>query len=118
MRYHHLLSVLSILAAARPLGDPAIRLAPRWDDKRVKHAWDAVPVAWESLGPPPAGITIDLSIALKPHDENGLIDALYKVSSPGHPRHVLSDIPLRTHLLKCAAALLQIWCTSVKGAGR
>ncbi|KAI9431927.1 subtilisin-like protein [Lactarius indigo] len=87
MHYHFLLSVLSVLAVARPLSDRAQHLSPRWDDTRIKHAWDAVPVAWGSLGPPPAGFTIDLSIALKPHDENALIDALYEVSTPGHSKY-------------------------------
>jgi len=32
---------------------------------------------------------IDLRIALKPHSENALIDALYEVSKPGHPKYVL-----------------------------
>ncbi|KAF8266324.1 subtilisin-like protein [Lactarius quietus] len=83
MRYPHLLSALFVLAAARPLSDPV----PRWDNKSVKHAWHVVPAGWESSITPPAGVTIDLSIALKPHDENALIDALYEVSDPRHPKY-------------------------------
>ncbi|KAF8268126.1 peptidase S8/S53 domain-containing protein [Lactarius quietus] len=62
MRYPHLLSALFFLAAARPLSDPE----PRWDDIRVMHAWEVVPAGWESPVTPPAGVTIDLSIALNP----------------------------------------------------
>ncbi|KAF8268735.1 subtilisin-like protein [Lactarius quietus] len=83
MRYPHLLSALFFLAAARPLSDPE----PRWDDKRVMHAWEVVPAGWESPVTPPAGVTIDLSIALNPEDENALVDALYEVSNPQHPKY-------------------------------
>ncbi|KAH9054785.1 Pro-kumamolisin, activation domain-containing protein [Lactarius vividus] len=62
-------------------------LAP-WADVRVKHAWRSVPGNWETLGCPSAGTTIDLYIALNPHQEDALIDALYQVSDPKHPRHV------------------------------
>ncbi|KAH9056347.1 subtilisin-like protein [Lactarius vividus] len=58
----------------------------RWDDVKAKHAWNSVPDNWKTLGHPPAGTTIDLHIALKAQNENALIDALYQVSSPGHPK--------------------------------
>ncbi|KAH9172012.1 hypothetical protein EDB89DRAFT_1967157, partial [Lactarius sanguifluus] len=55
----------------------------------VKHAqaWTAVPANWECLGDPSAGITIDLRIALRPHRENGSIDALYEASDTRHARY-------------------------------
>lgn len=62
-------------------------LAPNWDDTYVKHTWNAVPTNWESVGPPPAGTTLDLRIALNPHRENALIEALYEVSDPTHPKY-------------------------------
>ncbi|KAH9045641.1 subtilisin-like protein [Lactarius pseudohatsudake] len=37
-----------------------------------------------------------LHVALKPHDENALIDALYEVSTPRSPKHVISNNPPRT----------------------
>ncbi|KAH8999904.1 subtilisin-like protein [Lactarius hatsudake] len=85
MRFHwpYLLSVLF----AVPLADRATCLPSLWGDKRVKHTWDTLPDNWESLGPPPADTTIDLYIALKPHSENALIEALYQVSDPGHERY-------------------------------
>ncbi|KAF8262928.1 Pro-kumamolisin, activation domain-containing protein [Lactarius quietus] len=83
MRYPHLLSALFFLVAAGPLSDPE----PRWDDKRVMHAWEVVPAGWENPVTPPAGVTIDLSIALNPHDEDALADALYEVSNPRHPKY-------------------------------
>ncbi len=86
------LSVLSVLAAA-PLSNFAMSLAPPWDDMRIKHTWNAVPHNWETLGHPPAGTTIDLHLALKPHHENALIDALYAVSDPWSPKHVPSNTP-------------------------
>ncbi|KAF8268122.1 subtilisin-like protein [Lactarius quietus] len=89
MRYHNLLFALFILAAARPLRDPSTypRPASRWGDKSLKHAWHVIPAGWESPVTPPASVTIDLSISLKPHDENALIDALYEVSNPGLPKY-------------------------------
>ncbi|KAH8980588.1 subtilisin-like protein [Lactarius hatsudake] len=92
MRYHWLY-VLSFLTAT-PLANFATPLAP-WGDMRVKHTWSAVPVNWETLGCPSAGTTIDLYIVLNPHQESALIDALYQVSDPKHPRHVhLTPVPL------------------------
>ncbi|KAF8260343.1 peptidase S8/S53 domain-containing protein [Lactarius quietus] len=77
------LSVFSVLAAATLVAS----LVPRWDDTRVKHTWHAVPSNWESLGLPSTNTTIDLHIALLPQSENALIDALYEVSTPGHPKY-------------------------------
>ncbi|KAH9015228.1 subtilisin-like protein [Lactarius pseudohatsudake] len=85
MRYHWLYA-LSFLTTT-PIADFATPLAP-WDNMRVKHTWSAVPANWETLGCPSAGTTIDLYIALNPHQESALIDALYEVSDPRHPRHV------------------------------
>ncbi|KAH9009108.1 subtilisin-like protein [Lactarius deliciosus] len=81
----HWLYILSFLTAT-PLSDFATPLAP-WGDMRVKHTWSAVPANWETLGCPSAGTTIDLYIALNPHQEDALIDALYEVSDPKHPRY-------------------------------
>jgi len=82
----HWLSLLPVLAATSlSLASP---LVPRWDDMRVKHSWHSVPEKWEHQGPPPDGANIDLRIALKPLSENALIDALYEVSDPEHPKCV------------------------------
>ncbi|KAF8265584.1 subtilisin-like protein [Lactarius quietus] len=83
-------SVLSVLATMSRVNF-ATPLVPRWDDARVKHAWHTVPSNWENLGPPSSNTTIDLHIALLPQHENALIDALYEVSTPMHPKHVLSN---------------------------
>ncbi|KAH8990414.1 subtilisin-like protein [Lactarius hatsudake] len=77
---------LSILATV-PLAVLVTPLAPPWNDVLVKHAWNTVPADWESLGPPPAGTLINLHVALKPCNENALIDALYEVSTPSHPKY-------------------------------
>jgi tripeptidyl-peptidase-1 len=78
----HWLSVLSFLAAASiGLATP---IASRWDDMTVKHSWGFVPAKWEHCDHPSAKATIDLRVALKPHRENALIDALYEVSDPKH----------------------------------
>ncbi|KAI9450434.1 subtilisin-like protein [Lactarius psammicola] len=81
MRYHWLFT-LSLLAAA----SLAVFATPlvHWNNMRVKHTWDAVPTNWESLGHPPTNTTINLYIALQPHQENALVDALYRVSDPNH----------------------------------
>ncbi|KAH9012898.1 Pro-kumamolisin, activation domain-containing protein [Lactarius pseudohatsudake] len=92
MRYN-LISVISVLAAIL-LDSLAKPFSPRWDDMRIKHSWNAVPENWESLGDPLSGTTIDLYVALKAHRENALIDTLYQVSDPNHPRHVFSTTPL------------------------
>ncbi|KAH9008241.1 subtilisin-like protein [Lactarius deliciosus] len=92
MRYHWFY-VLAFLTAT-PLADFAKPLAP-WGDVRVKHAWSSVPANWETLGCPSAGTTIDLYIALNSRHDNALIDALYEVSDPKHPRHIhLTAAPL------------------------
>ncbi|KAI9442972.1 subtilisin-like protein [Lactarius indigo] len=86
MRYHRL-SVLSVLAAF-PLTNFVTPLAvPLWDNILVKHSWGAIPPNWESLGHPPIGTTIDLHVVLKPQHENALIDTLYEVSDPRHPKY-------------------------------
>ncbi|KAF8491622.1 subtilisin-like protein [Russula emetica] len=79
------LSVLSVIAAV-PLG-LATPISPRWDDMRLKHSWESIPEKWECQGHPPAGTTIDLRVALKPHHENALIDALYEVSDPRRSKY-------------------------------
>ncbi|KAI9459877.1 subtilisin-like protein [Lactarius psammicola] len=70
------------------LGSPAKPLSPPWDDMHIEHSWNDVPKNWECLGRPPSSTTIDLYIALKSHSEDALIDVLYQVSEPTHPRHV------------------------------
>ncbi|KAH9062386.1 peptidase S8/S53 domain-containing protein [Lactarius vividus] len=91
MRYHGVF-VLSVIATDL-LASFAKPLSPPWDEMHVKHSWNAVPKDWVSLGCPPSGTTIDLYIALRPHRENALVDTLYEVSEPGHPRY-------RAHLTK------------------
>ncbi|KAH9017707.1 subtilisin-like protein [Lactarius pseudohatsudake] len=80
------LSVLTTLSAAFLCGF-AKPLASRWDGMKVKHAWDAVPKNWETLGNPPNQTTIDLRLALKSHREDALVEALYEVSDPEHSRY-------------------------------
>ena len=93
MRFR-LLSVYSVIAAII-LGSLAKPLSPpRWSDMHTKHSWNAVPENWEFLGYPPNGTIIDLYVALKPYRESALIDALYEVSDPKHPRYVSSLPPL------------------------
>ncbi len=112
MRYNHF-SVLSIFLAV-PLADlatPPLHLG----NLRVKHMWDTLLDNWEDMGPPSADTTVNLSIALKPHRENALVDALLDVSEPGSPMYILTT-PLVAVLI--AAALFQIRRTPVQEAGR
>ena len=95
-KWRSVLPILATMAFAVGLATP---VAPHWGDVRVKHAWDTTPADWESLGPPPAGTSIDLHIALEPRNENALIDAVYEVSTPGHPKKVLSNAPQCTMYL-------------------
>ncbi|KAH9054944.1 subtilisin-like protein [Lactarius vividus] len=85
MHHYHHIYLLSVLAASL-LGVLAKPPSP-WDDMHIKHSWKVVPKNWEALGRPPSGTTIDLYIALKPQRENALVNALYEVSEPGHPRY-------------------------------
>ncbi|KAH9059157.1 subtilisin-like protein [Lactarius vividus] len=80
------LFVLSTLAAEL-LGVLATPLTSRWNEIKVKHTWHTIPDNWVDLGHPSAGTTIDLHLALKSHNENALVDALYEVSDPNHPRY-------------------------------
>ena len=105
LNYCQWLSVLTVLSAV-PLTNLATPPTPAtlWSDIRVKHTWDSVPENWECLGPPPAGIVINLFIALKPDRENSLIDALYEVSNPGHQKHVVLTTHLLVLVFTCATA--------------
>ncbi|TFY59321.1 hypothetical protein EVG20_g7835 [Dentipellis fragilis] len=78
------LSLTFLAVAAAAVASPH---APRWDDLQVKHAWNTVPANWASEGAAPEGTTIDLRIALKPHQEDALVKALYEVSDPEHQRY-------------------------------
>ncbi|KAF8262578.1 subtilisin-like protein [Lactarius quietus] len=83
MRYNPI-SVLSFLATV--LVCYAKPISPRWNDMHTVHSWKKVPENWEKLGHPTAGTTISLHIAIRPHRESALIDALYEVSDPNHPK--------------------------------
>ncbi|KAI9437287.1 subtilisin-like protein [Lactarius indigo] len=78
MRYHWI-TLISTLSAV-PFADLATAPPPPWGDVRVKHTWDTVPANWDCLGPPPAGTTINLNIALKPDRDDALIEALHEVA--------------------------------------
>lgn len=97
----------------------ATPFTPNRGDVYVKHSWSSVPNGWMNLGHPAADTTIDLHISLKAQNENALIEALYEVSSPGHPKYVSSPLfhPCLTNLW---VSLLwwKIWRTLVKRAGR
>ena len=97
MRYHRL-SVLSVLTVA-PLAGLASPPASHWVDMLVKHAWEAAPSNWESFGTPLPGTTMDLQVAIKPDNENALIDALYEVSTLRNIKYALSDTSPRTMYL-------------------
>ncbi|KAH8983893.1 subtilisin-like protein [Lactarius hatsudake] len=84
--HYHCISVLFVIVLVL-LGSLGKPLSPPWDDMHIKHSWNAIPKNWEALGHPPSGSTIDLYIALRPQRENAVIDALYEVSEPGHPRY-------------------------------
>jgi tripeptidyl-peptidase-1 len=86
-----LLLTLSVLAAVHfTLASP---ISARWDETQVKHVWNTVPKNWECQGYPPEETTIDLRIALKPDNENALVDALYEISDPNHPKYVFFPSP-------------------------
>ncbi|KAH9053895.1 peptidase S8/S53 domain-containing protein [Lactarius vividus] len=82
MRYR----AIPLLFLLSTLPPSAIPTSP-WDNIRSKHSWKSIPENWESLGRPTVDTPIDLHIALKPHRENALVDALNEVSDPSHPRY-------------------------------
>ncbi|KAH8989488.1 subtilisin-like protein [Lactarius akahatsu] len=103
MHYLWLSVLCALVVITRPLDSAATPFAPNWNNMHTKHRWNAIPGKWESIGQPPVGITIDLRIALKPHCEHALTDAIYEVSNPNHPKHVLFFVPPPTQvtLLRC-----------------
>ena len=105
MRHFRLSSLFFLIAV--PLTALAASIAP-WDDMQVKHSWNDLPADWENLGHPSAGTTIDIDIALKPHQESAVVDALSEISNPMHPRHVLLATTPLTPLFTRAAAMFQI----------
>ncbi|KAF8268680.1 subtilisin-like protein [Lactarius quietus] len=86
---HYLWRSVLIFLAASTIGGTAkaTAFAPNWHNMHTKHKWNSIPGKWDSIGRPPVGTTIDLRIALKPQNENALIDTLYEVSDPRHPRY-------------------------------
>lgn len=88
------------------LWDIAFPLSPLWGDAYIKRSSDAVPSDWDSLGEPFAGTTNNIYTVLEQQHENVLIEVRY----PGHPKHVLSTSPPRTHLHLCS-------CVRCSGTG-
>lgn len=86
---HFVLQVSIFVTGFKLLCCRATIFNSNWGDVHVKHSWSVVPDDWTNLGHPAADTTIDLNIALKAQDENALIEALYEVSSPDHPKCVL-----------------------------
>ncbi|KAH9159723.1 subtilisin-like protein [Lactarius sanguifluus] len=86
--YYLRLSVLCAIAIiTTPLDSVATPFPQNWNDMHTKHRWNAIPGKWESIGQPPVGTTIDLSIALKPNRKRALADAIHEVSNPKHPKY-------------------------------
>ncbi|KAF8272786.1 subtilisin-like protein [Lactarius quietus] len=79
-------SVLSFLATVL-LVCYAKPISPNWGDMHTVHSWNNVPENWMNLGHPTDDTTINLHIALRPHRESALIDALYEVSDPNNLRY-------------------------------
>ena len=112
---HLWLFVLFVLAAV-PLTDVATPVIP-WNDMKIKHTWNAIPVNWETLSHPSTGSTIHLHIVLETHRENAFSDTVPVISDLIHSRHVLLTIPPPAPLLTCAAAPFQISGIPFKGTG-
>ena len=60
----------------------------------------SIPEMW-ALRHPPVGTTVNLHIALKPHREDALINALYEASHPKHPKCVPEPLYSRAHIHTC-----------------
>ncbi|KAH8982325.1 subtilisin-like protein [Lactarius hatsudake] len=77
----------ALTVVTTPLDSAATPFPPNWNDMHTKHRWNTIPEKWESIGKPPVGTTIDLSIALRPQREHALADAIHEVSNPNHPKY-------------------------------
>ncbi|KAH8993911.1 subtilisin-like protein [Lactarius akahatsu] len=98
MQYLRLSVLCALTVITTPLDSTATPFPPNWNHMHTKHRWNAIPGKWESIGQPPVGTTIDLSIALRPHREHALADAIHEVSNPKHPKHALCFILPPTHV--------------------
>lgn len=87
----HILSLL-VKAAVVARVVLATPLARRWDDFEVKHAWVDIPAGWERHADAPRDHVLNLKISLKQDKFDDLIDHLYQVSDPSHPRYVWFDL--------------------------
>ncbi|KAH9161795.1 subtilisin-like protein [Lactarius sanguifluus] len=87
MHYLRLSLFCALSVITTPLDSAATPFPQNWNDMHTKHEWNAIPGKWESIGRPPVGTTIDLCIALKPHREHALADAIHEVSNPKHPKY-------------------------------
>ena len=106
----HWLSMLSFLIALLLARADFVAAVVNWDEIRVMHTWNAIPANWESLGNTTDGARINLHIEIQPNRESALIDTLFEVSNPTHPRHVLAT-PTLAPLFTCVAPF-QIWSIS------
>ncbi|KAH9173609.1 hypothetical protein EDB89DRAFT_1905289 [Lactarius sanguifluus] len=82
MCYRWLFVVSALIAA--PLGALTTPFTTHWGDMRAKYMWNATPHNWEILdlryrGRPPRCASAQRG--------NSLIDALYEVSTPMHPKY-------------------------------
>src|SRR5258708_11109587 len=113
--YFHPLSALSIFTFGYLCTLAMPFASPSWEDVYSKHAWHSVPEDWLNLGYPAANTTIDLRIALKAQHENALIDAFHEISSPDHPKCVLSiSLPPTQHPPTCSATPADLADTYLK----
>ncbi|KAH8978988.1 subtilisin-like protein [Lactarius hatsudake] len=87
MHYLRLSVLCALTVITTPLDSAATLFPPNWNDMHTKHRWNTIPGKWETIGQPPVGTTIDLSIALRPHREHALTGAIHEVSNPKHPKY-------------------------------
>jgi tripeptidyl-peptidase-1 len=66
-------------------------IGKRWNDLVKKHSWSEAPKGWEFTGPAPGHQLMNLKLGMKQNNLEGLIEALYEVSTPHHEKCV--DFP-------------------------
>jgi hypothetical protein len=130
--WYHILSMIFLSAVLLRVGGAVTHLPSPWGKMLVKHKWNAIPDDWVSLGLPPNETRIDLHVALKPLQENALVNALYEVSRPRSPKHVLFTTLLEAYsrrffildmvhtsqgsrLLSWSHHILKHWTSSARG---
>jgi tripeptidyl-peptidase I len=77
---------LPLVSLANPTSQTQLRFG-RFGPQITKHSWSEIPPKWIHLAPAPDSLSIRFRFALKQANIDSLIDNLYTISDPSHPRY-------------------------------